>query len=83
MMVEVFKTNVTNIGVAQSLTEEIHRQFTDHLANFDLDDCDNILRIQAPEHSINCEGVIALLIKSGFRAELLPDEHLPVFEYTF
>lgn len=42
-MVEVFKTDVANCEDAKWLIAQLHENFNDHLANFDLEDCDLIL----------------------------------------
>ena len=46
MVVEVFKTNVNKRRQANRLLDAIHNAFGNHKANFDLDDCDRILRVQ-------------------------------------
>ena len=73
-MVEVFKTDVHDPGQAQMLTHEIHHQFADYRANFDLDDCDKILRVQSATGLVRSTLLIGLLNDFGFRAELLSDE---------
>jgi hypothetical protein len=45
MKVEVFKTNVADPNQAKWLVDQIERNFTGCKVNFDLDDCDRILRI--------------------------------------
>lgn len=73
-MIEVFKTNVEQPQHATMLVEQIHRLFTGYRANFDLSDCDRVLRVQAsPGREIQPSGIIALLNRSGFHAEVLPD----------
>lgn len=72
-MVEVFKTNVTDRLQAARLLEHIHKNLVDCKANFDLDDCDRILRIKHAGE-IQASSVIKLLKEFGFNAEVLPDE---------
>ncbi|MGA0560544.1 hypothetical protein ACO2Q8_28020 [Larkinella sp. VNQ87] len=72
-MVEVFKTNVEDHRQAERLIDQIHQSFRGYRANFDLEDCDNILRIKSPSGWVEADGVITLLLNSGFRAEVLPD----------
>lgn len=86
-MVEVFKTNVMHPEQAEQLLAHIHSRLADCLANFDLADCDRILRIQSSGY-VDAEAVIALLSELGFAAEVLPDEVVtvsrqwhPVLEY--
>ena len=45
-MVEVFKTNVMDRRQAQMLVDQIHQLFKNYHSNFDLEDCDKILRIE-------------------------------------
>lgn len=71
-MVEVFKTNVEDHQQAKILLEEIHKVFTGYKANFDLDDCDNILRVQSAG-TVQTRSLISLLKDFGSAAEVLPD----------
>lgn len=73
-MIEVFKTNVNEPLQAALLVDNIHRTFEGYSANFDLDDCDNILRVASASGEVHTGAVIALLEDSGFVAEVLPDE---------
>ncbi|UOQ54329.1 hypothetical protein [Hymenobacter cellulosivorans] len=76
-MVEVFKTNVQTRHHARLLLQQIHRTFAQYRANFDLDDCDNILRIESATDFISAAELIMLLRTAGFQAEVLPDELVP------
>lgn len=71
-MVEVFKTNVADPERAQWLVDHIERNFTHCKVNFDLDDCDRILRVVA-EEKIQSDVLIDLLKNIGCIAEMLPD----------
>jgi hypothetical protein len=73
-MVEVFKTGVTDPAVADLLREHIHRTFPRYRANFDLEDCDRILRVEHPGGQVRTEAVIGLLSDLGTHAVVLPDE---------
>ncbi|WP_339814162.1 hypothetical protein [uncultured Imperialibacter sp.] len=77
-MVEVFKTTVDNHVQAFRLLEAIHRAFPDYSANFDLDDCDRILRVVSHTSKLNTCAVIHLIISQGCFAEILNDELQPV-----
>ncbi|MEO3406854.1 hypothetical protein AAFN85_23260 [Mucilaginibacter sp. CAU 1740] len=72
MIVEVFKTNVNKRRDANKLLEAIHQTFLNHKANFDLDDCDRILRVQCNEGTICPKTLVAFLNNLGCRAEVLP-----------
>ena len=73
-MVEVFKTNVKDQGIADELIDQIHRVFIGHRANFDLQDCDNILRVKCMTGSVESRLIINLLKELGCNAEILEDE---------
>lgn len=68
-MVEVFKTNITNTTTADSLIAELQQLFPHTVINFDLEDCDNILRIKGD--SIHPPHVIAHLSGRGYACEVL------------
>lgn len=72
-MIEVFKTDVSSEQVADLLLNEIHNRFPLYEANFDLQDCDNILRIETILPNIPAASVIDLLSTMGFTAEVLPE----------
>jgi hypothetical protein len=76
-MVEVFKTNVEDPDHARALVEEIHQTFRDYIANFDLEDCDNILRVECLSGIIHVPALIDFLQEFGCQAEVLPDEPPP------
>lgn len=68
-MIEVFKTNVEKVQQASILIDELSLHFPGSKINFDLDDCDKILRIEG----INflAEKVMLLLKENGFKCRLL------------
>jgi hypothetical protein len=74
MMIEIFKTNVTEPNDALLLIERIHNVFSGYSANFDLNDCDHILRIQSTIGAVKADSVMALLNDWGFVARVLTDE---------
>lgn len=74
MIVEVFKTNVEEGYHATLLVAAIHHRFPTVNANFDLDDCDRVLRVKSAADNFYPEPIIQLLEVFGFRAEILSDE---------
>lgn len=75
-MIEVFTTNVIGQENANMLIGLIHKTFTGYEANFDLQDCDNILRVKCITGAIHVSGLISLLNDVGFCAEVLPDRRV-------
>ena len=73
-MIEVFKTNVESPDQATMLIDQIQRNFADYKVNFDLHDCDNILRVKTAAESIEPQSLIDFLKEFGFHAEVLSDE---------
>jgi hypothetical protein len=73
MMVEVFKTNVNRRRQASMLLNAIHKTFGNHVANFDLDDCDKILRVQCDNGTLCAKSLIDFLNGLGCQAEILND----------
>ena len=63
-MVEVFKTDINNRRIADVLLSELQELYPDSKISFDLEDCDNILRIES-EHTIFAD-IKKLLSGKGF-----------------
>ena len=70
-MVEVFKTNVQHKELAEQLVSVLHGRFDFCKINFDLDDCDKILRVEGKQ--IFVEAIIEILNTHGLQCEVLPD----------
>jgi len=62
--VEVFKTDVDHIVHARHLTNLLQHHFPGSRINFDLDDCDKVLRIEG--HNLHAGKVMALIRQHGF-----------------
>jgi len=73
MTIEVFKTSVRSADHARQIIDEIQHQFVGCVANFDLDDCDHVLRVACPE-AIPVQEIIRLMNANGFDAEELSDD---------
>ena len=72
MPVEVFKTNVNEQELAEQIVIALEALYPEHQINFDLDDCDRILRMEA-EQNPEVDTVICLLQSFGIEASILPD----------
>ena len=73
-MVEVFKTNITEQKKAKQIIEKLQQKFSDYKINFDLEDCDNILRVENITGQIDHEVLVQIISDDGFYIEPLKDE---------
>jgi hypothetical protein len=71
--VEVFQTNVSNRRTAAALLRQLRAQFPACRINFDLEDCDRILRVQSPAGPPDAGAITALLQTNGYVCTILPD----------
>lgn len=74
-MVEVYKTNVTKRKQSEQILEKLNERFPKYKINFDLEDCDNILRIENPIDFVDNELVIKLIRDIGYYVQPLPDTY--------
>lgn len=72
-MIEIFKTNVLFREDSERIVLLLISEFNFVNVNFDLEDCDRILRIDNNEGSINVLAVTGLLKKEGFVCEHIPE----------
>lgn len=70
MTVEVFKTNVTDKEVADKIISDLSLLMPQSRINFDLTDCDKILRIESSTN-IHIESVASHMIQCGYQCEVL------------
>ena len=68
-MVEVFKTNVQEDVESSLLVQYLLIHFPGSKINFDLDDCDKILRVESV--NICIENIISILKGKGYCCEVL------------
>jgi hypothetical protein len=68
-MVEVFKTNVQQRELAEQLASIIRGRLAFCKINFDLEDCDKILRVEGDQISV--ETIIGILSTHGLECEVL------------
>jgi hypothetical protein len=67
-MIEIFKTNISNKRLAGRVLKALHRQLPAYTFNFDLDDCDRILRVQTQAADIAVIDIINVV--KSCRAEI-------------
>jgi len=70
MVVEVFKTNVQKEADKNYVIAVIQSQFPDYKINFDLEDCDKILRVEGAKlepkniiDHVNCLGYVCVALE--------------------
>jgi len=68
-MVEVFKTNVQKKAQSKMLLCVLFEAFPSFEINFDLSDCDKVLRVEGD--NIEASGIMVLIRGAGFKCELL------------
>jgi len=68
-MIEVFKTNVTKPVQAKKVVDILLEHFPGNKINFDLHDCDKILRVEGK--SFCAEKIVTLVTENGFSCNIL------------
>lgn len=68
-MVEVFKTNVDEKMATETLIGVLLRNFPSFKINFDLWDCDKVLRVEG--ENIESSTIIAIVRAKGFVCEVI------------
>lgn len=70
-MIEVFKTNVRRVAAAKEIVALLQQNFPDSKINFDLEDCDKVLRIEGEDFH---PGKIMMLVnENGFQCHVMED----------
>lgn len=70
-MVEVFKTNVGNKRTAKIILEEIGIHQPEYKCNFDLEDCDKVLRIENVSGRVDAQLIFNILEKNNQEGAIL------------
>ena len=68
-MVEAFKTNVQKKTQSKMLLSVLSEAFPSLKINFDLSDCDKVLRVEGD--NIEALSIMVLVKENGFRCEIL------------
>jgi len=69
--VEIFKTNVLSKRAAKIILEEIGSHQPEYKCNFDLEDCDKVLRIESLNGKVDAQLVFSILKKNNHRGAIL------------
>jgi hypothetical protein len=70
-IVKIFKTDVEHQVVARYIIFFLQQTFSNYRINFDLEDTDNILRIESQQGSIDEREIQSLLASCGHQCEPL------------
>jgi hypothetical protein len=68
-MIEVFKTNIECSEQAEKLLEVLESRFPVLKINFDLEDCDKILRVKG--RVVAAERIINVITSNGYQCSVL------------
>ncbi|MEN2398795.1 hypothetical protein GKZ90_0003370 [Flavobacterium sp. MC2016-06] len=68
-MIEVFKTNVQEESQSEFIIGKLLEHFPNSHINFDLEDCDKVLRVHST--SISNQKIIEILNTHGYLCEVL------------
>ncbi|MBL1411040.1 hypothetical protein [Sphingobacterium faecale] len=69
-MVYIFATSVQDDRDIQKLTPYLEEKLPDARWNFDLEDCDNIFRVDSP--TSEADTIVKILLDVGYHCEELP-----------
>lgn len=72
-MIEVFRTTVDDEKQVGFLLGCLDKELPGHKINFDLEDCDNVLRVENKSDTMDVKAIVDCLRSYGFVAEVLPD----------
>jgi len=67
--VEIFKTNIQNNRDADKITTSLLALYPIYKINFDLEDEENILRVEANKFEIETDEIINYMIGLGYSCE--------------
>ncbi|AWG22875.1 hypothetical protein FFWV33_15755 [Flavobacterium faecale] len=73
-MIEIYKTNVLKKKQAKEIAKKIKALFSNYKVNFDLEDCDCILRVDTSGGILDNNTIIEIFRENNFYIEILPDE---------
>ncbi|MCX2679773.1 methyltransferase type 11 [Galbibacter sp. EGI 63066] len=73
-MIEVFSTNISTEKQADKLLDQLQKRHPAYHINFDLEDCDSILRVESYNGQIDVRAVLKTVKNLGLSATVLPDK---------
>lgn len=73
-MIEIYKTNIEKRKTAKRVRKVLRQRFPNLLIDFDLEDCDKILRVENPEGNFDADLILDQVLKMGFFIDVLADK---------
>lgn len=67
--VEIFKTNIQNNKDADKITTSLLALYSIYKINFDLEDEENILRVEGNKFEVETDEIINYMIELGYSCE--------------
>jgi len=72
-MIEVFKTNIIKKREARLILKQLLNMLPGAAVNFDLEDCDRVLRVESRSQNFDIRQVCGAVTKMGFDCHVLTD----------
>lgn len=72
-MVEVFKTDVQETERAERITTLLLERFPEYKINFDLGDCEKILRVENRMGEVECCEITKIVESFEYKIEVIAD----------
>ncbi|MBU3024741.1 hypothetical protein Q4603_18755 [Zobellia galactanivorans] len=73
-MIEVYKTNILKKKQVKGIKKQIKNKFPNYCVDFDIEDCDHILRIETFNEALDNDVIINIVQELGFDIDILTDE---------
>lgn len=71
--VEIFKTDVSSELIGEIILSKLKNNFPAYKVNFDLDDCDKILRVESKNGNIEVNKILVLVEENRVMIELITE----------
>lgn len=68
-LIEIFRTNVQSKDDAKKVVAFFLNEFPCYRTNFDLEDEDNVFRVEANQNEMGIDGIINSMINLGYSCE--------------
>lgn len=71
--VEIFKTDVEDSSTGNMIVNALTKYFPSYIINFDLDDCDRILRVESKNGNIEINSIIKIVKLHSTEIDLITE----------